>query len=247
MRNGDLNEEVKKLNPPSWEDFQKKPVFRWELKEPNYSFKKEFESGKNPFQGTESGKIEFYSNVLAEGPEYLANNDHPVKGSPRCYGPGNLPAMAEMSKGGKDNFFSEDTKKYPLLMSSSHSYYRVHSYLDNDPWLRGDCYRHAVWMNVADARERGIKDDDFVRVFNDIGEVTLHAYVTSRIVPGTVVIHHGGWYIPDKVKNSIMPDGVDIGGAPNVLIHDDDLPETIVGIFNSKGLVQVEKVEVKMQ
>jgi anaerobic dimethyl sulfoxide reductase subunit A len=236
--------EISPFNPPSWEEFQKKPVFRWELKDPNYSFKTEIEAGQNPFQGTESGKIEFYSNLLAKGPQHLATNDHPIKGTARCYGPGNLPPMAKMSMGGKDNFFSEDTKKYPLLMSSSHSQYRVHSYLDNDPWLKDDCYRHAVWMSVPDAKLRNIKDDDLVRVFNDIGEMIIPAYVTSRIVPGTVVVHHGGWYTAGGPKTKLMPDGIDTRGACNLLIHNDDIPETIVGMFNSKGLVQVEKAEV---
>lgn len=235
------------LNPPPWEDFQKKAIFRWELKDESYSFKRELEAGKNPYEGTASGKIEFYSNVLAKGPEHLAVNEHPVRGYARCYGPGHLSPMAEMTMGGRDNFFSEDTKKYPLLLSSSHSYYRVHSYLDNDPWLRDDCYRHAVWINIADAKARDIKDDDLVKMFNDIGEMVLHAYVTSRIIPGNVVLHHGGWYIPSKTKTSLMPDGVDIGGACNLLIHNEDLPDTILGMYNCKGLVQVEKSGVKIQ
>ena len=137
--------------------------------------------------------------------------------------------MAQMTKGGKDNFYSQDTKKYPLLMSSPHSLYRVHSLLDNQPWLNGDCYRHAVWINVADAKPRGIVEGDRVRVYNDIGEIIIPVYVTSRIVPGTVCIFHGGWYVPGEVKSALMPDGIDTRGAPSFLIHNEDLPETIVG------------------
>jgi hypothetical protein len=65
--------------------------------------------------------------------------------------------------------------------------------------------------------------------------------VTSRVVPGTVFIFHGSWYNPSKTKSELMPDGIDVGGAPNLLIHNDDLPATIVGMFPCKGLVQVEK------
>ena len=85
-----------------------------------------------------------------------------------------------MTTGGRDTFHSKDTEKYPLLMSSPHSLYRVHSLLDNQLWLKGDCYRHAVWMNVSDAKARGIVDDDLVRVYNDIGEMIISAYVTSK-------------------------------------------------------------------
>ena len=228
------------LNPPSWEEFQRRPVFRFPVEgEPYYPMKGRVEAGENPFRGTPSGRIEFFSEALAEGPEYLRTHDVP-KGSGKCYGGGALPPMAQMTMGGRDTFHSRDCERYPLLMSSPHSYYRVHSWLDNDPWLRTDCYRHAVWISVADAKRRGIKDNDLVRVFNDVGEMILPAYVTSRIVPGTVAIHHGGWYVPGERKSPVMPDGVDLRGSPNLLTHDVDLPDTVIGMFPCKGLVEIE-------
>ena len=238
-----MREDVAPLNPPSWEEFQKKPVFRWDmLKDPYYPFKDDLERGENPFKGTASGKIEFYSKVLAKGPDYLAKNEYPA-GTGRCYGPGNLPPMGQMTMGGRDTFYSKDTERYPLLMSSPHAYYRIHSWLDNNPMLRDDCYRHAVWMSVADAKARGIRDNDVVRVHNDIAEMIIPAYVTSRILPGSVVIHHGGWYRPSEEKSPLMPDGIDRGGAANMLTHNDDLPDTVVGFYPCKGLVQIEKWE----
>jgi anaerobic dimethyl sulfoxide reductase subunit A len=258
-------EEIAPLSPPNWEEFQKKPVFRWEIKNPYHSFKKDAsfkgsayapvdlgsdilsrsdynESDEGMSIGTESGKIEFYSKGLAKGPDYLAANEF-FKGSGKCYGGGKLPPMAQMTTGGKDNFYSKDTEKYPLLMSSPHSTYRVHSLLDNQELLSDDCYRHAVWISVADAKARGIVDDDLVTVFNDIGQMILPAYVTSKVVPGTVCVFHGSWYTPGKNKNSLMPDGIDTRGAPNILIHNEDLPDTIIGFFPCKGLVQIEKWE----
>ena len=238
------NEDIASLNPPSWEEFQVKPIFRYEIKDPYYPFKQDLDQGENPFRGTESGKIEFYSKLLAKGPHHLSINGSPsvsASGSAKCYGGGNLPPMAEMIQGGWDTFYSEHTMKYPLLMSSSHSYYRVHSYLDNNPWLRGDCYRHAIWISVADAKARGITDDDVVKIYNDLGEMILPAYVTSRVVPGTVCVLHGSWYKPGEEKSQLMPDGIDMGGAPNFLIHNEDLPLTIVDMFPCKGLVEVKK------
>ena len=233
-------DDIKPLSPPCWEEFQKKPVFRYEIKDPYYPFKRDLDRGINPFRGTASGKMEFYSEFLAKGPEHLATSDDPP-GSGKCYGSGSLPPMAQMTFGGRDTFHSQDSEKYPLLMSSPHSLYRVHSFLDNNPLLRGDCYRHAVWISLADANARGIKDNDLVRVHNDIGEMIIPAYVTSRVVPGTVFIFHGGWYNPSETKSELMPDGIDVGGAPNLLIHNEDLPTTIVGMFPCKGLVQCEK------
>jgi anaerobic dimethyl sulfoxide reductase subunit A len=265
--------EIAPLCPPSWKEFQKKPVFRWEIKDPYYSFQKDnFRKGGlfaptdlrstsvdylhvpperdsvsaeelQHMIGTESGKIEFYSDMLAKGPDFLATHDY--CGTGKCYGGGNLPPMAQMTKGGKDTFYSQDTVKYPLLMSSPHSLYRVHSLLDNQHLLSDDCYRHAVWLSVADAKARGIMDDDLVRVYNDLGEMIIPAYVTSRLVPGNTCVFHGGWYSPGKNKSNVMPDGIDMRGAPNLLTHNEDLPDTLVGFFPCKGLVQIEKWEEK--
>jgi len=247
-----LLQEVAPLNPPSWKEFQKKPVFRWEIKEPNYTYKAVLERGENPFKGTESGKIEFYSQEVAASSAIAGFNNrrntnslhaktHPANGR---YGGGNLPAMAEMIKGGRATYYSTDTEKYPLLMSSPHGLYRIHSLLDNQPLLNEDCYRHAVWISVADAKARGIVDDDLVRVYNDQAEIVMPAYVTCRVVPGTVDIFHGGWYTPNKTKTDLMPEGIDTRGAPNLMTqYDEHLPDTIIDHQPCKALVEIEKWE----
>jgi len=239
--------EVRSLSPPSWGEFQRRPVFRYPITDPHHAGKSDLDAGRNPFGGTASGKIEFYSSLLAKGADHLAVNDRPTlsaRGTSKCYGRGTLPASAQMSFGGRDTFFSEDAKRYPLLLSSPHSYYRVHSFLDNHPLLAEECYRHAVWLSVADAKARSIKDGNWVRVFNDIGEMMLPAYVTSRVVPGCVFVFHGRWYRPSGHPTRRMPEGVDLGGAPNVVTHNDDVPETIVDFFPCKGLVDVELLDL---
>ena len=238
-----IRKEIAPLHPPDWEEFQKKPVFRWEDKEPYYTYKNAIERGENPFAGTESGKIEFYSKEVAASSGAAGNK---IPGNAKAngrYGGGNLPPMAEMIKGGNATYHSKDLVKYPLLMSSPHGLYRIHSLLDNQPLLR-DCYRHAVWISAAEAKARGIKDDDLVRVFNDQAEIIMPAYVTSRVVPGTVNIFHGGWYTPGKTKTKLMPEGIDTRGAPNLMTHyDEHLPETILDHQPCKALVQIEKWE----
>ncbi|MGA7844548.1 MAG: molybdopterin-dependent oxidoreductase [Dehalococcoidales bacterium] len=242
--------EIVPYNPPTWEEFQKKPIFRWQVDEPYYTYKDAITHGRNPFSRTESGKIEFYSRELAAGlAKTKFNKDgksaisgrkmHAVNGR---YGGGNLTPMAEMTMGGKATYHSQDTVKYPLLMSSPHSLYRIHSLLDNQPLLR-DCYRHAVWISTADAKARGIADNDPVRVYNDQAEIVMPAYVTSKAVPGTVNIFHGGWYTPGKTKTTLMPEGIDTRGAPNLMTHYDEqpLPETILDHEPCKALVQIEK------
>ena len=217
-----VREEIVPLHPPTWEEFQKKPVFRWKIKEPYFSFKSTVEQGGNPFAATESGKIEFYSPELAAGLE-IKDADNKVKTEPGevkktipngRYGGGNLSPMAEMIIGGKATYHSDDVEKYPLLMSTPHSLFRIHTLLDNQPLLSQDCYRHACWISVAEAKTRGIKDSDLVRVYNDQAEIIMPAYVTSKVVPGTVNIFHGGWYTPGKTKPALMPEGIDTREPP---------------------------------
>jgi len=234
--------EIAPLHPPTWEEFQKKPVFRWEVQDPYYTYKNAVLRGENPFKGTESGKIEFYSKEVAES---ASTSDVKTKThANKRYGGGHLPPMAEMVKGGKATYFSQDSNKYPLLMSSPHGLYRIHTLLDNQPLLNRDCYRHACWISVAEAKSRGIKDNDLVRVYNDQAEIIMPAYVTSKVVPGTVNIFHGGWYTPGKTKTALMPEGIDTRGAPNLMTHyDEHLPETILDHQPCKALVQIEKWE----
>jgi anaerobic dimethyl sulfoxide reductase subunit A len=248
-----LRKEIALLQPPSWEEFQKKPVFRWQVDEPHYTYKNTIERGENPLKETESGKIEFYSQELAAGLENAASNTNGRANPPGRkthiangrYGGGNLPPIAQMTMGGRSTCYSNDVEKFPLLMSSPHGLFRIHTLLDNQPLLSIDCYRHAIWISVADAKARGIKDDDPVKVYNDQAEIIMPAYVTSRVVPGTVNIFHGGWYTPNKTKTDLMPEGIDTRGAPNLLTHYDEqpLPETILDHEPCKALVQIEKWE----
>ena len=80
--------------------------------------------------------------------------------------------------------------------------------------MRNHIYRHRVWVNAADARVRGISDNDTVMVFNDRGRVILKAYVTQRMMPGTVLIHGGAGVV-------LNDDGVDIGAAASTLLGGD--------------------------
>jgi anaerobic dimethyl sulfoxide reductase subunit A len=123
--------EVAPRHPPSWEEFQKKPVYRWEVKEVNYTYKSTLERGENPFAATESGKIEFYSKEVdassKSGKKYKSKEEKPHAAN-NLYGGGNLPAMAEMVIGGRATYHSNDVVKYPLLMSSPAS---IHCWIIN--------------------------------------------------------------------------------------------------------------------
>ena len=70
-------------------------------------------------------------------------------------------------------------------------------------------------------------------MFNDRGEMVIHAKITETIMPGVVDIGQGAWYDPDA-------SGLDRGGCTNVLSSDRVSPGGAVP-YNT-GLVQVQKV-----
>mgnify|MGYP002683310889 CR=1 FL=1 len=72
------------------------------------------------------------------------------------------------------------------------------------------------------------------------GQVTMNAYVTSKIIPGTVAMHFGAWYMPNEIKTELMPYGMDTRGACNFLIGDVHLPHVVNSILTA-GLVEVKK------
>ena len=63
----------------------------------------------------------------------------------------------------------------------------------NVAWLRELDAEPLLEINPVDAKPRGIKDGDLVRVFNDRGEVKLKAKLHQGIRPGLINIFQGWW------------------------------------------------------
>ncbi len=82
-------------------------------------------------------------------------------------------------------------KKYPLQCYQEHAKWRVHSTWFNQPWLREIDPEPTVKMNPVDAGARGIKDGDYVEVYNDRGHAVLKVVFNSGVRPGSVNIPHG--------------------------------------------------------
>lgn len=224
------------INVPSWEEFTRGKFINCDELEdkPFTGWDEQMKEGK-PFK-TESGKIEFYSS-------YIANEANRGKGEHydtfgRLYDnlEGSLDKVTpisvyQMVVRGMDDPLA---KKYPLMLLAPHDRYRVHYLFWEHPWLKDHVYRHRVWISATDAKARGIKDDDMIQVYNDHGKVVMPAYVTSRVMPGIVIIHHGGKFIPDE-------SGVDFGASPSTLLGGDF--ESCITPAHASSLVQVEKYQ----
>lgn len=68
-----------------------------------------------------------------------------------------------------------------------------------------------AFINVDDAKEKGIETGDTILVKNDNGQFIRPASVTRTVMPGVIVIPHGAQARIDEET------GVDIGGADNIL------------------------------
>ena len=204
-------EQIMKPAVTDYERFKETGVEKF-YSEPSVPFKNEIADPANHPFPTPSGKIEIYSQQIAEIEKPLMPP---------------IPKYIETWESVNDPL----AEKYPLQMISTHFKRRAHSQFDNIPWLR-ELEPQAVKINPKDAKPRGIKDGDPVRVFNDRGEIIIQAEVTQRIIPGVVDVPQGAWYDPDE-------QGVDRGGCANVLTRDARSPG---GAFTTNTcLVQVEK------
>lgn len=200
---------------PSLDEFRKVGVYKVSSTQPVIAFAKfSADPVANPLK-TQTGLIEVYS-------PYLASLNDPKE----------IPAVPKYIpewEGVSDPLRA----KYPLLMSTTHWVGRSHSTFDNVDYLR-EAHPQSIWINSLDAKKRGIKNGDMVKVFNDRGEVHLPAYVTNRIRPGVTNMPQGGWYTPDA-------NGVDTRGCGNVLTKYQPTPFA-KGNPQHTNLVQVEKL-----
>lgn len=156
----------------------------------------------NPLD-TESGKIEIFSKKLYE----MAQTWTWEFAEPDTIGH-KLTAVAEyveMWEGPEEAASSPD---YPLQCIGHHYKGRTHSTYHDSPWLK-EAHPQNVWINTMDAEARGIANDDQVIVESRRGKIKTTAFVTSRIIPGTISVPQGSWFADE--------DGVDVGASVNTL------------------------------
>ena len=178
---------------PSLEEFEDRNlgVFSRKVQQPEISFRNFYHNPEKYPLNTPSGKIEIFSQELAD-----MNRPDEIPPIPKYIQEWESP-------------FGVEAEIYPLQVIGSHSLHRVHSTHDNNDWLE-EAFPQRVYINVLDAWKRNIKDGDWVKVFNDRGEMIVPCRLTARLLPGVVDIPQGAWWTPDE-------SGVDRRGAVNVL------------------------------
>ncbi len=192
----------------------------------------------NRLETTVSGKLEIYCqaksdwydmvNGYADGGEGVADY---VKVSP-------LPKYLEAPFSYKETFVDWENKvkgEYPIQMTHLHYLRRAHSDCDNLPWLR-EALVNPIFINKQDAEERGIKNGDTIKVYNDLGAFLRPASVTRTVMPGVIVVPHGAGARIDPET------GIDISGADNILTPSNRSTTPYLNGWNSV-LVQYEKYD----
>lgn len=168
----------------------------------NIEYKDFIEDPENNPLGTESGKFQIHSQGLAD--------------TIKAYGWNEIAPIAKynyVKEGYEETFsdFDNEVKgEYPYQLTTIHYARRVHSTMDNIPWLR-EAFNQALMMNASDAKALGITKDDIVKVTSKHGTVIRPVYLTERMMPGTMTLGQGAWAEIDEET------GIDKAGATNTL------------------------------
>lgn len=210
------------LTMPTFEEFWKKGYHMFDVKAEDRDFIQMGDFRADPKANslsTESGLIQLYS------PKIASYKYDDCQGHPMYFEPTEGVAKA--------------TKDYPLALMSCKSRYRMHSQLDSTVSNRFANIqgREPCWINPADAKSRGIENGDIVLVQSRRGAVLAGAYVTDRVIPGVVVVHHGAWYTPTMVKGR----NIDVHGNSNTLTLNKPTSKLANGNIASTANVQVSK------
>lgn len=139
---------------------------------------------------TESGRIEVYTESILKYGAELPYFKEPLEATP------------------KNPLF----KKYPLILLSSHSRYRIHSTFANMPSVRAKEPEPLLRIHPNDAARRGIENGSVVETFNDRGSMKVKCSFDDGMREGCVLIGEGHWV--DQF----------IEGDPYILTHDEWSP-----------------------
>jgi trimethylamine-N-oxide reductase (cytochrome c) len=128
---------------------------------------------------------------------------------------------------------------------SFHTHYDKHAdWLNEIPTHRIIKDGYPWWparVNPKDAEERGIKQDDIAKLYNDRGAVLCLAVVTERIAPG-IVHSYASSAIYDPLERG-KSTSIDRGGCVNILTSSRMLSKNAPGMTPNTCLIEIEKWE----
>lgn len=180
---------------------------------------------------TQSGKIEFECSSLKR-----FDPDDPER-----------PTITKYIPSWEGHHTKELYEKYPLQLISPHPRFSFHTVGDGKDSIVNDVKDHRVlldgyyyWIvriNYKDAENRGIRENDLVKVFNDRGAVLCAAKVTERLRPGTVHSYESSAVYDPVGEPGYSPDR---GGCINQLTSSRSMIKKSHSHAANSCLVQIE-------
>jgi len=233
----DFKEKGYYIVPPPKPDFKRAVSNKWYYEDREC----DVADHKNPLKGTDrakmmgtpSGKIEFVSTFLTE--HFPEDKERPLLGQ-----------FLDPWEGK----FSPEAEKYPLVMVTPHMRFSYHTHHDNkSPWLDEiACHRikkedgYAYWpvrISHEDARDRGIKHGDLVKLYNDRGAILAVAWLTERVKKGVLMSYQA------SAKYDPLEPGragsIDRGGCVNLLTPSRMVSKNAPGMACNSVCVEIEK------
>jgi DMSO reductase family type II enzyme molybdopterin subunit len=81
---------------------------------------------------------------------------------------------------------------YPIGITSGHNRWSIHAMNQANETILGTHRGEPnVMVNPDDARDRGVGDDELVRVFNDVGEFKVRVKIAPNVKPGQLISYNG--------------------------------------------------------
>ena len=208
---------------PSYEVFRSKKWFKLPSPKKRTIMLESFREDpkKNPLQ-TPSGKIEIFSSTVANF-RYEDCPGHPTWMEPV-------------------EWLGGDKKSFPLHLISNQPKTKLHSQLDHGSHSRAHKIngREPVKINPTDARKRGIKNGEIVRLFNKRGSCLAGAIIDKNIRTGVVQISTGAWY--DRSRKT-GEETMCVHGNPNVLTIDKGTSNLGQGPSAHSCLIEIERYQ----
>ena len=130
------------------------------------------------------------------------------------WGVNSLPTYVK-TKEGKRN--KED--KYPFNLMSPNTKNRIHSQFGNLESIKLVDSEPIATINSGDAINKNIHENDFIRVFNDRGELKIKAKIDASLRPGNIVIVNGYWHEEGSCPN-VLSKGRETDMGHGTAFHD---------------------------
>ena len=214
------------IKMPSYEKFRENKWFKiQDPSEPTLMLK---DFRKDPLKNslaTPSGKIEIFSQTVANF-NYEDCPGHPVWIEP-C------------------EWLGQKNKKYPIHLISNQPKNKLHSQMDHGNYSKSFKIqnREPVEINPIDAENRGLKNGDVVKLFNDRGACLAGVIIQKKVMPGVAQISTGAWYDP---QYPTKPNSICKHGNPNILTRDKGTSKLGQGPIAHSCLIEIERFNDKL-